>query len=197
MPYSFPYDDIEKLFIYREIACYRYYTFNNSDIVPFSHLKYLEIGDNIQTNCLKIGTDLENIVIGKNVGFNYYFGGPLNVPNPYPTFKHLSNLRSIRVTESEPSFSPTFAHDTYLYGVLYVPKGSLETYKNAQGWKDFWDIIEYEAGVEDIPVNSVEKTECGRYDLNGRPVSDNYNGITIIKYNDGTAKKILPIGDPR
>jgi hypothetical protein len=50
----------------------------------------------------------------------------------------------------------TFYKDTYLNGVLYVPESSIEAYKSAYGWKNFWEInpLSETSGVDDIIVDS-------------------------------------------
>ncbi len=45
-------------------------------------------------------------------------------------------------------------------------------------------------GLGDFNLNSTPKKIIGRYDLLGRMVSEKYDGIQIILYNDGSSKKI-------
>ncbi len=41
-------------------------------------------------------------------------------------------------------------------------------------------------------INAADtRTETGRYDLQGRPVTDGYKGIVLIRYSDGTVDKTL------
>lgn len=54
------------------------------------------------------------------------------------------------------------------------------------------DLIDYTSGVECLPAEksgSALRTETGRYNLAGERVSADYEGIVIIRYNDGTAAK--------
>ena len=45
----------------------------------------------------------------------------------------------------------TFSSSSYKNTTLYVPYGSLEAYKAATGWKDFKNIVEFDAtGIEDV-----------------------------------------------
>ncbi len=74
-----------------------------------------------------------------------------------------------------------------------VPKGTLEAYQNAEGWKDFWNISEMEdegSGIESV-ISDQTKTEIGRYNLQGRKVTDDYTGIVIVKYSDGSTAKVV------
>ena len=102
-------------------------------------------------------------------------------------------LERITMKGNVPQFIPTFANVTYLNAKLRVPKGTLQAYQNADGWKNFWNIEEYDpnSGIDEVPVEVGPKTECGRYDLQGRPVDDTYRGVTIIRYTDGSAKKAV------
>ena len=102
-------------------------------------------------------------------------------------------LECITIKGNVPQFIPTFANATYLNAKLRVPKGTLQAYQNAEGWKNFWNIEEYDpnSGIDEVPVQVGAKTECGRYDLQGRPVDDTYRGVTIIRYTDGSARKVM------
>lgn len=104
-----------------------------------------------------------------------------------------SELECITMKGNVPQFIPTFANVTYLNAKLRVPKGTLRAYQNAEGWKNFWNIEEHEeeVGIDEVPVEVGAKTECGRYDLQGRPVDDTYRGVTIIRYTDGSARKVM------
>lgn len=48
--------------------------------------------------------------------------------------------------------------------------------------------IEGSVGVETIENNV---TESGRYDLNGKAITADYEGIGVIRYSDGSTKKII------
>lgn len=54
------------------------------------------------------------------------------------------------------------------------------------------ELIDYTSGVECLPAEKSDaalRTETGRYNLAGERVSADYEGIVIIRYNDGTAAK--------
>jgi hypothetical protein len=48
-------------------------------------------------------------------------------------------------------------------------------------------------GLEDIQNHQNPKVIIGRFDLLGRKVNENYNGIQIIQYDDGTSKKMYTL----
>lgn len=75
--------------------------------------------------------------------------------------------------------------------VLYIPKGSSSAYSKAVDWRDFKNIVEFEpTGVENM--NMAKKiTEVSRYALDGQRLDHPRRGLNIVKYSDGTVRKIL------
>lgn len=72
--------------------------------------------------------------------------------------------------------------------VLYVPKGTLQYYR--EGWWSFKNIVEYEpTGIDKITISSDAK-ELSRYSLNGQRLSAPAKGLNIVKYSDGSVKKV-------
>ena len=75
--------------------------------------------------------------------------------------------------------SSMFTQKTYDNATLYVPKGTIEKYKTAEGWKEFAHIKE---GVP-AGINVVENTKNNNttiYDLNGVRQAKPEKGINII-----------------
>lgn len=56
----------------------------------------------------------------------------------------------------------------------------------------FYRNIEFdlEDGIDEVVAPGVEREEVGRYDLSGREVDGSHKGITIVRYDDGSATKI-------
>ena len=82
-----------------------------------------------------------------------------------------------------------FSTKTYLNAILYVPKGTKERYAACQGWSNFFNITD-----EDVPTNIgtakvKSDSEC-YYDLWGRKQTYSQKGITIVRFPDGTVRKI-------
>ncbi len=57
-------------------------------------------------------------------------------------FSGCSGLTSIYSKWNTPPFIPDFDYNTYQTATLYVPKGSIDAYKNANGWRRFANIVE-------------------------------------------------------
>lgn len=73
---------------------------------------------------------------------------------------------------------------------LYVPQGTKEAYANADIWKDFGNIIEYDATGIDKVTNRSDVKEISRYSLNGQRVTSPTKGVNIVVYSDGSIKKV-------
>lgn len=73
------------------------------------------------------------------------------------------NLKTVKSLNSEaPSIlSTTFLDGTKDLGKLYVPKGVLEVYKSAEGWREFKNIQEIGTGVDDVTVEGISVAADG------------------------------------
>jgi len=89
--------------------------------------------------------------------------------------------------------TPPTCGDYAFYGsysaLLKVPEGSKEDYANAYEWRKFTNINEI-AGIckANVEENSVEVT---RYDIYGRLLTEPTKGINIVKYSDGSMRKVI------
>ena len=73
----------------------------------------------------------------------------------------------------------TFSDDTFNNATLYVPVGTIDTYKATTGWKDFANIVE---GTP-TGINGIENTQDNNatiYNLNGVRQLEPKKGINII-----------------
>lgn len=103
---------------------------------------------------------------------------------------YLTKLQTLTLESATPPVCPKFSNNQYLNMILYVPAGTLEAYQNADGWKYFFDIREVEvSGVKE--VQSGARRVIGRYDINGSRVDEDFKGITIVKFSDGSTKKYI------
>lgn len=71
---------------------------------------------------------------------------------------------------------------------LYVPQESLDAYKSAAQWKEFFFL---ETGIKNVPNASSSATESARYSTDGTRIASPQKGINIIRMSDGKVKKVL------
>lgn len=167
--------------------------------------------------CLKLKRfiieDSENSLLCGNGFLSYdvldymYVGRPFDCINGADTIKVLelgaglktnafprdNNFKTIISDIEDPTlFDPGFTNDTYLNVPLYVPVGKVDAYRQAEGWKNFFDIR------ENKDVNKIDNVAAAKkagatmyYNLSGQAVAKDYKGVVIERYSDGTSKKVL------
>lgn len=87
-----------------------------------------------------------------------------------------------------PPTLPGMSNAQYMNVNVFVPEEALEAYKADKEWGKFWNL--QASGVDGVKVDS-KREVIGRYDLNGRAVSEDYNGFVIVRFSDGSCKKML------
>lgn len=73
---------------------------------------------------------------------------------------------------------------------LMVPDGFVEAYQSAPQWREFFFIEINPDAIIDVMVNE-RAEEVARYDVQGRKINTPQPGINIIRYSDGTSRKVL------
>ena len=73
---------------------------------------------------------------------------------------------------------------------LYVPKGAFQDYWLADVWGDFDNIVEYDVTGVDKVTTSADAKEVSRYSVNDQRLSAPTKGLNIVKYSDGSVKKV-------
>lgn len=72
---------------------------------------------------------------------------------------------------------------------LYVPAGQIDSYRNANVWKEFWQIKAESSGVSE--VTSDDAGIVGIYSADGKHLSRPCKGINIYRMSDGSIRKVL------
>ena len=107
-------------------------------------------------------------------------------------FSSCSGLTSIYVY---PDIVPKMGSDVF-YDVdkknctLYVPQGTKQDYFLADVWGDFENIVEYDPTGIDKTTTSSDVEEVSRYSVNGQRLVGPTKGLNIVKYSDGSVKKV-------
>lgn len=109
-------------------------------------------------------------------------------------FKGCTGLTSIYAFMEKPCKiqETTFDNETKINATLYVPKGSLLDYWDDNQWKKFMNIEEFDAtSIGSLNTNANDVQEVSRYSDNGQRLNSPAKGLNIVKYNNGTVKKIM------
>lgn len=73
---------------------------------------------------------------------------------------------------------------------LYVPMGTYDDYLVSDFGYYFENIVEFEATGIDKTTTSTDVEEVVRYSVNGQRLSAPTKGLNIVKYSDGSVKKV-------
>ncbi len=74
---------------------------------------------------------------------------------------------------------------------LYVPQGTYQDYWLANVWGDFGKIVEYDVTGIDKTTTSSDAKVIIRHSVNGQRLSAPTKGLNIVKYSDGSVRKVL------
>ena len=106
-------------------------------------------------------------------------------------FYGCSGLTSIYVyTEKLPNMgSDVFDGCDAKKCTVYVPKGTYDDYWLSE-FGYFENIVEYDPTGIDKVTTSTDAKELSRYSVNGQRLSAPAKGLNIVKYSDGSVKKV-------
>lgn len=148
----------------------------------YGHIKTLEIGGQC-TDVPYFYQKIDTLKLGKNTA-------TFDMSNIY--FDDLTTIICKSEIPPKTSNVNNIASSNYLRIKILVPPGCKDVYSKSPGWENFWNIEESEelSGVDSVN-DSVEKTVAGRYDLSGKSVDENYKGMVIVRFSDGSTKKMF------
>ena len=157
---------------------------------------YYKIDDEIETY-LRYG----HLYINVKCGIEYYLNDKKITSVAIPStitklgeyaFQNCRDLTSVYVSWQSP-----ISTGSAFYGVdiskctLYVPQGTEQDYWLAPVWGDFGKIVEYDpTGIDKVTTSNDDK-ELSRYSVNGQRLSAPAKGLNIVKYSDGSVKKVV------
>lgn len=111
----------------------------------------------------------------------------------WKSFGGCDQLLTINVHSPNPPTCFGFSSQHYINTIVNVPPGSLSLYQNTAPWNNFWNLKE-DNGL-DTGINNASTTinaeELTRYTVNGKKISAPSKGFNIIRYNDGSVKKVV------
>lgn len=156
----------------------------NLNLFRLPYIKNLYVDRNINWGINSLFISLEKIVLGENIKH-------FQEPNVLADCMLLDTIQSYAL--DPPTIDSNFSQKQYMNMTVLVPNEALEAYKHADVWKNFWCMVGFDpsSGVVNITTPIKQKEVIGRYNLNGQLVSDDYEGFTIVRYSDGSTKKIM------
>ncbi len=139
------------------------------------------IGDSAFYGCSKVTT----LTIGSDctsIGSNAFYN-----------CSKLVAIYAKAVTPPEIS-SDTFKGVDKVACTLYVPIGSINPYWLHAYWSEFYNIVEMyfddSDGIETVGITTEGKEIVGYYSIEGKQLNAPQHGINILRYSDGTTKKL-------
>lgn len=102
----------------------------------------------------------------------------------------LQNEELIEMLVAMLSEDPDFAF--YAAMIPSIAEGLVNVINTTTSIKIGVEFWVYGTGVDEITAQPAgDATIVGRYNLQGQPVSDGYEGITVVRYSDGSARKVM------
>ena len=107
-------------------------------------------------------------------------------------FRGCSGLTSIYVyTKKLPELGPDVFNGCNAQNcTVYVPTGTVDAYKSSE-FGYFEKIVEFDATGIDKVTTSNDAKELSRYSVNGQRLAAPTKGLNIVKYSDGSVKKVF------
>ena len=161
--------------------------------IPVDEIKYYHNGQELTKLEIPSGVD-------KIGSYSFYKGvnlTSLTLPSSVTSigssaFEGCSGLTSVYVSWKSPLsiFASTFKDANTKKCILYVPKGTYDDYW-LSNWGIFENIVEYDATGIDHITTSGEAKEISRYAADGQRLEVPAKGLNIVKYSDGSVKKVV------
>ena len=106
-------------------------------------------------------------------------------------FLGCSSLTSIYMLPSTPpSTGPSVFENTPLETVYVVDENAKTAYQAQYPWSQY-AIVVMPTGIEELQTDNTTPAIVGYYDLNGKPINGKQRGAVILRYSDGTTRKVL------
>ena len=79
---------------------------------------------------------------------------------------------------------------TPLETVYVVDEDAKTAYQDHRIWSQY-AIVVMPTGIEELETDKTTPTIVGYYDLSGRPINGKQRGAVILRYSDGTTRKVM------
>ena len=96
----------------------------------------------------------------------------------------VTTASEIYLRSTTPPETAEWENSNYLNSILYVPQGTLTVYQNADVWKNFWDIREWNA-TTDVKSPTIDNADAADISIDGKQVTVTTNnpGTRVQVYN--------------
>lgn len=102
-----------------------------------------------------------------------------------------SSLTSIYMLPSTPpSTGNTIFQSTPLETVYVVDVNAKTAYQVQEPWNQY-AIVVMPTGIEELETDKTTPTIVGCYDLGGRKLAGKQRGAVILRYSDGSSRKVM------
>ena len=107
-------------------------------------------------------------------------------------FWDCSSLTSIYMFPSTPpSTGSNIFEDTPLETVYVVDEDAKTAYQVQEPWNQYAIVVVMPTGIEELETDKTSPSIVGYYDLSGRPINGKQRGAVILRYSDGTSRKVM------
>ena len=101
------------------------------------------------------------------------------------------SLTSIYMLPSTPpSTGSNMFYNAPLETVYVVDEDAKTAYQAKYPWSEY-EIVVMPTGIEEVETDKAAPTIVGCYDLNGKLINGKQRGAVIVRYSDGTTRKLL------
>ena len=90
-----------------------------------------------------------------------------------------------------PSTGPNIFSVTSLKTVYVVDEDAKTAYQATYPWSEYEIVVMQPTGIEEVETDKTAPTIVGCYDLNGKLINGKQRGAVIVRYSDGTTRKVL------
>ena len=107
-------------------------------------------------------------------------------------FWDCSSLTSIYMFPSTPpSTGSNIFEDTPLETVYVVDEDAKTAYQVQEPWNQYAIVVVMPTGIEELETDKTTPTIVGYYDLSGKPINGKQRGAVILRYSDGSSRKVM------